>query len=148
MQGNLANSYDAQGRLEESVKITREIYALRSEHNGKNHVDTLLSAVNLASTLVNKLEQYDEARSFLRARIPEAIRALGKDHDITFKLQRMHAQCLYKHADASLEDVTTAIATLEDLDQRMGRIYGNVNPQARWTRKLLEEARETLARAK
>ena len=95
---------------------------------------------------MDDLEQYDEARSFLRDRIPEAVRSLGKDNDSTFKLQRMYAQCLYKHADASLEDVTTAIATLEDLDQRMGRIYGNANPQAQWTRKLLEEAREKLAR--
>ena len=59
----------------------------------------------------------------------------------------MYAQSLYQNYRASREDVTVAIATLEDLDQRMGRIYGNVNPQARWTRELLEQAREKFARA-
>ena len=88
-------------------------------------------------------EQYHANKKYKEA-VAVAVEACAD----TFKLQRMHAQCLYKHADASLEDVTTAIATLEDLDQRMGRIYGNVNPQARWTREFLEEARETLARAK
>ena len=119
----------------------------RMLRSGTNE-DTLATAGNLASTLVDTLQQFDEARAFLRDRIPEAIRTLGKNHGLTFKLQRMYAQCLYKHADASLEDVTTAIATLEDLDRRQTRIYGASHPQTLATREMLEKARETLARAK
>ena len=110
--------------------------------------DTLLTAANLASTLVDDLEQFDEARAFLRDRIPEAIRVLGKDHDLTFKLQRMYAQSLYENDGASREDVTAAIATLEDIDRRGTRVYGPAHPQAVSTRNRLAEARETLARAK
>ena len=96
---------------------------------------------------VDDLEQFDEAKAFLEDRIPEAIRALGKDHGTTFKLQRMYAQCLYQNADASQDDVTAAIAQLEDLDRRMTRIFGTAHPQTGHTRRRLAEAREKLARA-
>ena len=109
---------------------------------------TLIGAGNLAATLVDTLQQFDEAKAFLRDRIPEAIRALGKDHDITFKLRRMYAQSLYENDGASREDVTEAIATLEDIDRRGTRVYGPAHPQAVSTRNRLAEARETLARAK
>ena len=59
-----------------------------------------------------------------------------------------YAQCLYRNADASRDDITAAIATLEELDRSITRIYGAAHPQTRGTRYLLEEARETLARAK
>ena len=99
---------------------------------------------NLASSLVDTLEQFDEARAFLLARIPEAIQALGNDHDVTFRLKRMYAQCLYLSEDACRDDVTAAIATLEDIDRRMSRIYGPVHPQTRATRSHLERARAKL----
>ena len=108
----------------------------------------VLSAVNLASSLVDTLQQFDEARAFLRDRIPEAVRALGKDHGTTLRLERMHAQCLYRNNGASRDDITTAIATLEQLYRRITRIYGATHPQTRGTQDYLEKARETLARAK
>ena len=59
----------------------------------------------------------------------------------------MYAQCLYRNDGASLEDVTAAIATLEDLDRRQTRIYGAAHPQTGATRRHLAAAREKLARA-
>ena len=109
---------------------------------------TLIGAGNLAATLVDTLQQFDEAKAFLRDRIPEAIRALGKDHDITFKLRRMYAQSLYENDGASREDVTAAIATLEDIDRRQTRIYGAAHPQTGATRARLAEARKRLAERK
>ena len=111
------------------------------------HGDTLLTAANLASTLVDDLEQLDEARAFLRDRIPEAIRVLGKDHGITFVLRRMYAQCLYQNDGTSREDVTAAIAALEDIDRLMTRVYGASHPQTGSTRARLAEARAILALA-
>ena len=96
---------------------------------------------------MDELQQFDEARAFLRDRIPEATRALGKNHDITFKMQRMYAQCLYENADVSRGDLTEAVATLEDLDRRQTRIYGSAHPQTRTTRRCLAKAREKLAQA-
>ena len=60
-------------------------------------------------------------------------------------MQRMDAQCLYKNADASREDVTAAIAALEDIDRRQTRIYGTAHPQTDFTRRPLKAAREKLA---
>ena len=97
---------------------------------------------------VDELQQFDEARAFLRDRIPEAIQFLGKDHDLAFKMQRMYAKCLYKNDGASLEAITAAVATLEDLDRRQTRIYGAAHPQTGSTRRRLAEAREKLAERK
>ena len=148
MQDNISSSYAELGRHEEALRIEREVYARKSALYGALHEATLLSAVNLASTLVDNLEQFDEARTFLRDRIPESIRVLGKDHVTTFRLERMNAQCLFQNDDASRDDVATAIAALEDLDRRVTRVYGAAHPQTRSTRDRLAEAREKLARAK
>ena len=144
-QSNLAISYQRLGRHEEALRIEREVYARRSALYGRDNESTLISAGNLASTLVDDLQQFDEARAFLRDRIPEAIQFLGKDHDLAFKMQRMYAKCLYKNDGASLEDITAAVATLEDLDRRQTRIYGAAHPQTGSTRRRLAEAREKLA---
>ena len=64
---------------------------------------------------------------------------------MTFRLRRMYAQCLYQNDSAPLEDVTVAIATLEDLDRRQTRTYGAAHPQTGHTRARLAEAREKLA---
>ena len=63
-------------------------------------------------------------------------------------MQRMYAQCLYQNADASQDDVTTAIAQLEDLDRKMTRTYGAAHPQTSCTRRCLVKAREKLAERK
>ena len=101
----------------------------------------------MCTTLVDDLEQFDEARAFLRDRIPESIRILGKDHGLTFKLQRMYAQSLYQNDGASRSDLTEAVAKLEDLDRRQTRIYGASHPQTDCTRYNLERARAKLALA-
>ena len=145
-RSNLANRYSALGRLEEALLLRQEVYARTSALHGL-HGDTLLTAANLASTLVDDLEQLDEARAFLRDRIPEAMRVCGKDHDITFKMQRMYAQCLFQNDGASRSDLTEAVAKLEDLARRQTRIFGASHPQTDSTRRCLQVAREKLARA-
>ena len=58
---------------------------------------------------------------------------------------RAAENALYQNADASQDDVTAAIAQLEDLDRRMTRTYGTAHPQPGHTRRRLAEAREKLA---
>ena len=94
---------------------------------------------------MDDLEQFDEAKAFLEDRIPEAIRALGKNNEYTFRLQRMYAQCLFLNDGASRSDLTEAISKLEDLDRRQTRIFGAAHPQTNTTRFFLAEAREKLA---
>lgn len=144
-QSNISSSYAELGRHEEALRIERDVYARKVALYGTLHEYTLLSAVNLACSLVEDLEQFDEARAFLQDRIPEAIQALGKDADLALKLQRMYAQCLYENDGASREDVTAAIATLEDVDRRQTRIYGAAHPQTVCTRYHSERAVLALA---
>ena len=75
------------------------------------------------------------------------MRVCGKDHDITFKMQRMYAQCLFQNDGASRRDLTEAVAKLEDIDRRQTRIYGAAHPQTGSTRARLAEARAILALA-
>jgi len=147
VQDNLATSLSLCGQPERSLSMFRDIYARRSALLGKNDEATLLTAGNLASTLLDDLEQFDEAKAFLEDRIPEAIRALGKNNGYTFRLQRMYAQCLFLNDGASRSDLTEAISKLEDLDRRQTRIYGAAHPQTCATRRCLEAARKQLARA-
>ena len=147
-QSNLAISYQRLGRHEEALRIEREVYARRSALYGRDNESTLISAGNLASTLVDDLQQFDEARAFLRDRIPEAVRSLGKNHESTFRLQRMYAQCLFQNDGASLDDITTAIATLDDLDRRQTRTFGASHPQTSCTRCQLKRALLALAEHK
>ena len=46
---------------------------------------------------------------------------------------------------ACRDDVTAAVATLEDVDRRQTRIFGASHPQTLYTRGRLEQAREKLA---
>ena len=86
-----------------------------------------------------------DAPSFsLLERLPEAKRALGKNHELTFRMQRMYAQCLFRPDDASLDDVTAAVAMLEDLERRIARTLGNGHPQTQGTQYFLKMARAKL----
>ena len=76
------------------------------------------------------------------------MRVCGKDHDITFKMQRMYAQCLFQNDGASRSDLTEAVAKLEDLDRRQTRVYGAAHPQTSSTRRCLQVARKKLAERK
>ena len=146
-QSNLANSFQAFGRGEEAIAMCRHVHTREVAIRGGLSEGALLSAGNLAAFLLSA-GKGDEAKAFLSPRIPEATRALGNDHLMTFKFRRMYAQCLYGNADSSLDDLTAAVATLGDLDQRMTRVYGTVHPQTYHTRGRLKEAREKLARAR
>ena len=57
----------------------------------------------------------------------------------------MYAQCLYRPDDASLDDVTAAVAMLEDLERRIARTLGNGHPQTKGTQYFLKMARAKLA---
>ena len=106
---------------------------------------TLTAAGNLAASLIGDHQLFDEAKLFLLKRLPEAKRALGKNHELTLRMQRMYAQCLYRPDDASLDDVTAAVAMLEDLERRIARTLGNGHPQTKGTQYFLKMARAKLA---
>ena len=118
--------------LAEQAKIS---YAEAEENN----LD-VRAAANLADALM-RLGHHDEALPVLLETIPKSQRVLGKDHDQTFKLQRMYAQILCEKEGASPDDLTLAVATLEDVDRRQRRTLGPDHPQRKMTQLCLEFAR-------
>ena len=129
---NMASCYNHLGREEESLAIKREAYAAFTASSKVSANHRLSAAVNLASALIDSsvTRNLDEALPFLLARIPEAQQSLGKDHDTTFKLQRMYAQCCHGKGD-----LTECVATLEDLERRQRRVLGPNHPQTKATEK-------------
>ena len=142
---NLANTYSKLGRLEEAVSMQRDVYSgyVRLSRGSRDEVlvdFTIGAAANLADALM-KLGHHDEALPVLLETIPKSQRVLGKDHDQTFKLQRMYAQILCEKEGASPDDLTLAVATLEDVDRRQRRTLGPDHPQRKMTQLCLEFAR-------
>ena len=70
-QGNLANTYEKLGRVEEALRMRQEVYSGRLKFYGEENERTLISANNYASTLVT-LERFEEAKSVLRKIVPVA----------------------------------------------------------------------------
>ena len=129
VKNNLANSYATMGRLEQASQMERDIYRGRLKLNGEEHVNTLISALNSAATLVD-LKRFEEAKSLLRRTLPVARRALGKDDITTLGLESIYAEALYRDPGATLDDLREAVTSLEDAGRRARRVLSGAHPLA------------------
>ena len=77
-------TYTEMGRLEEALKMQKDVYSRRLKLNGEEHVQTLISAMNYATSLAS-LERYQEAKSLLRKTMPVARRVLGDEDRLTLR---------------------------------------------------------------
>ena len=123
--------------------MRREIYAASSRLYGRDNEDTIIDAFNLAESLM-RAELFGEAKTISRKTIPDARRALGADHDLTLVLRKVYADCVCHDTSASREDVAKAVAILEDVQQRVRRVFGDGHPNWRNLPAHLEAAREFL----
>ena len=64
-QSNLAPTYLALGRLEEALRMQRDVYSGYLKHYGNEHRETCLIAENYALTLMD-LGRFKEAKRVLR----------------------------------------------------------------------------------
>ena len=127
MQGNLANSYYLLGRLEEALRMRRDVYSGRLKLSGEEHPETIREATNYAASLVN-LQHFKEARALLRKTMPVARRVLGEGHRLTLKMRWTYAQSLYEDPNATLDDLREAVTTLEDAGRIARRVFGGAHP--------------------
>ncbi|CAH0373410.1 unnamed protein product [Pelagomonas calceolata] len=141
VQNNLATTYSMLGRREEAVSLQRDVHSGKIRLFGGSSKEAIIAAQNLVDTLM-KLGHHEEALPLLLETIPKSQRVLGKDHEQTFKLQRMHAQILIGKDCASLDDLSLVVATLEDLDRRQRRTQGPDHPQRKMTQVCLDFARK------
>ena len=140
-QGNLANTYRALGRLEDAMRLRREVYSGRVKLSGEEHEQTLIAANNYANLLVC-LQRFEEAKSLMRKTGPVARRDLGEDHNTTFNSRMIYARALYEDTGSTLDDLREAVTTLEDAARIGRRVLGSAHP---FTLALEEGLRESRA---
>ena len=85
------------------------------------------AANNYATSLVG-LERFEEAKPVLRKTIPVAGRVLGDSHELTLKMRWLYAMALYRDADATLDDLREAVATLVEIERIARRVFGGAHP--------------------
>ena len=126
-QSDLARTYRSLGRLDDAMRLRREIYSRRLELYGEEQETTILAALNYAFFL-DRLEHYAEAKSLLRRATPVARRALGEGHMTTLMMRGCYATTLYEGPDATLDDLREAATTFEEMERTARRVLGSSHP--------------------
>ena len=144
VQTNLANTYDALGRHEDALRMSRDVYSGTLEMFGNEHRDTLRAATNYAASL-NELKRFEEAKSLLRKTIPVARRVLGEGNDMTLRMRKNYAYTLCKDPGATLDDLREAVTTLEETARTARRVLGGAHPGVVNIERVLRRSREVLS---
>ena len=143
VQGNLANTYTALGRLESALEIKRDVYTGTLKLLGNEHLYSLSAANNYAWAL-NRLERFEEAKSVLRRTVPVARRVLGEGHETTLKMRKMYAIALGSDTGATLDDLREAAKTLEEAAKTARRVLGGSHPFVGSLERSLKSSRAVL----
>ena len=143
-QSNLASSYEAVGRVEECLRIRRDVYSGRLRLHGEEHLQTLLAANNYATSLV-QLQHFEEAKTLLRRITPVARRVLGDNHDITLKMRFGYAASICFDTGSTLDDLRGAVTTLEETARTARRVLGGAHPLTTVIERQLRASRATLS---
>ena len=150
-QSNLAVSYEALGRPEETLRMREDVYSGCLQLFGE-HERTLLAANNYAVSL-QTLKRFDEVKSLMHKSIPVAQHILGENNDLTLRMRWLYALALCRDDDATLDDVHEAVETLEETERTARRVLGGAHPLVADFERTLRDAgaalraRETLAEA-
>ena len=142
-RGNLANTYQKLGRLEEALSVRRGVYFGRLKLDGREQVGTLRAANNYADSL-GILKRFKEAKALLRKTMPVARRVIGDNSDLTLTMRWNYAQALYGDPAATLDDIREAVETLDAAERIARRVLGGANPTATGIGASLKNARAKL----
>ena len=142
-QTNLASTYRALGRNEETLRLRRDVYSGTLKLKGEQHSHTLHAANNYAFSLA-QLKRSGEAKALLRRTIPVARRALGENNGLTLKMRWIYAKALYDDPAATLDDLRESVTTLEELERTARRVFGGEHPNAVGMGNALKRSRATL----
>ena len=127
-QGNIAVTYEALGRLDESHRMFRDVYFGRLKFSGEENFHTLSAANNYASSLLDTNHEVEEAKSVLKRTLLVARRVLGEVNEITLYGRWNYARALYNNDNATLDDIREAVNTLEDLERIARHVLGDAHP--------------------
>ena len=143
VQGNLANTLQLLGRLEQAMCMRKLVYSGHLKLNGDENQDTIREAANYASTQL-LLKRFKEVKTLVHRTLPVARRVLGESHEITLKMRWTSARSLYKDPNATLDNLREAVTTLEDADRIGRRVLGGAHPLTAVIEAALRNARAAL----
>ena len=124
---NLAISYAALGREEQALFMQRDVYSGTLKQYGEEHEDSLISALNLSTSLVNT-SKFAEARAFIHDQMALAKRILGSDHDLTLAFQWGYARAFTLDKSVSADQLVEVATTLEKTLKTAQRVLGREHP--------------------
>ena len=145
-RSNLALSYYHLGRIEEALRLQREVYtgwqilSLSSQLREAVGDCLTISVGNLTEILIAARE-FEEAQSLAREKLPEIIDRHGPDDILTLEVRTWYARALFRAGDAAEDDVSEAEEVLEDVWRRSRRVLGDSHPDTERAREFLEEVR-------
>ncbi len=143
VQGNIARTYRALGRLEEALRMRRDVYSATLKLLGNDNRDTLIEANGMANLLLD-VKSFKEAKSLLRKTMPVSQRVLGENDEVMFAMRLNYADSLYKDEGATLDDLREAVTTLEDGRRIARRVLGGGHPISAAFERYLRNARAAL----
>ena len=142
-QSNLAITYENLGRLDEALRLKRDVYTGFLKLFGEEHEQTLLAANNYATSL-NRLERFGEAKSLLRKTVPATRRILGESNVGTLRTRSVYAEALYRDDGATFDDLCEAATTLEEVARTARRVFGGAHPITKGIERELQMSRAVL----
>ena len=131
------------GRVEDALRINRDVYSGYVKLKGEEHGDTCAAAYNCASAL-SALKRFDEIKALLPRAIPAARSTLGESHELTLSMRGIHAKSLYEDDRATLDELREAVTTLEDAGRIARRVLGGAHPLTLVHESNLQDARAAL----
>ena len=144
MQTNLSSTYGQLGRDEEALSMKRDVYSGHLKLYGVQNRHTFIPANNYATSLIS-LERFEEAKEYLREKVPVARSALGENNEITIRLRWMYATALYSDPSATLDDLRESLEMLKDLERTARRVLGTAHPDVVNIERALRVSRAALS---
>ena len=144
MQGNIANTYEFVGRLEEALTIKRDVYSGFLKLMGEEDFSTLRAAINYMGSLIC-LQRSEEAKALYRKTLPVARRVLGESHEMTLGMRTNYAMAFSADPAATLDDLREALTILEETARTARRVFGGAHPSTRNIEGGLRQARARFA---
>ena len=143
VQGNIGNSYQFLGRLEEALSVRQDVYSGFLKLKGEEDHDTLREANNYAHCLLT-LQKCKEAKSLLRKTISVTRRARREGEENTLRLRWNYARALSEDDGVTLDDLREAVTTFEEIERTARRVLGGAHPIVAGIEDNLRNARAAL----
>ena len=75
-----------------------------------------------------ELQRFEEVKALMRKTMPVARRTLGEDNILTLMMRWACARVLYEDPAATLDDISEAVTSLEELERTARRVLGRTYP--------------------